>query len=160
MLRLAFNRGGRSLFDRIIRRKTLGPHTHVELVFSDGLSWSSSQWDGGTRFKRIVYDLAQWDLVPVRVSRAQERAIRTWCQHHAGLPYDWRGVLGLFLGRLNPGKNYLWWCSEGCCRACQEGGAAFRDLNPSMTSPELLWAAAVSREEGYAHRVRRRRAPC
>jgi len=147
MIQLAFYRGSGNWFDKIIKIRTNGEHTHCELVFEYGLSWSSSQWDGGTRFKQIDYDPAKWDIVPVHCSYGEARRIRVWCEQHTGLPYDWRGILGLLVGKKDPGKRQLWWCSEGCCRGCQEGGA-FLGLDPSMTTPELLWAAAVARQEG------------
>lgn len=168
MMHLAFYRAGGTWFDKLTRIRTNGQHTHVELVFSPelgnarhaargyGVSFSSSQWDGGTRFKDIEYDLEKWDLVPVNAvsggpfpSAAFEGAVRAWCEGHVGLRYDWRGIIGFFAGRPDPGDKNRWFCSEACCAALQHGNV-FSDLLPSSTSPEGLWIAAIARREVFS----------
>lgn len=160
---LAFYRGGKTWFDKLVKLRTNGEHTHVELVFSPetaaqkergyGVSFSSSQWDGGTRFKDIEYDRSKWDLVPVNAvsggaypAASFESGVREWCAARAGIPYDWRGVLGFMVGERNPGDQDRWFCSEICCAALQQANV-FCNLTPSRTSPESLWVAAMARAE-------------
>lgn len=161
MLTLAFYKGGKTLFDKITKLRTNGEHTHVELLFSDGMSFSSSQWDGGTRFKRIEYDPSKWDLVPVE--GIDEGLVRRWCEKQVGKKYDWRAILGLMAGKSNPGDADKLFCSEACLAALQPGRytglemrvlayehlgtGLFYHLNPSETSPQLLWAVSEARRE-------------
>lgn len=163
MIQLAFYRGSGNWFDKLVKARTNGERTHVELVFSPetepqrargyGLSFSSSQWDGGSRFKDIEYDLTKWDMVPVNTvsggaypSAAFESAVRAWCAAHAGLKYDWRGILGFMVGKHDPGAKDRWFCSEICTAALQQGNV-FTNLEPSETSPQSLWIAAKARQE-------------
>lgn len=87
-----------------------GPYSHVELVFSDGTSASSSLSDGGVRFKQISYD-SGWDFYTVPDSFASEEFARTWFQTHNGCKYDILGNFGFVLRRGTQGKRE-WFCSE------------------------------------------------
>ena len=61
-------RGGTAgFFDAAVRWWTRGPYSHVELVFSDGMSASSSMRDGGVRFKEIEYHPDRWDFIELNV---------------------------------------------------------------------------------------------
>ena len=93
------------------------PATHVELVFSDGLS-VSSEFGIGPRIKQIDYthperwkvvSLPQIDLESeVRIRRKAE--IFEWLRKEGFLGYDTRGALGCTL----TGKQdiWKWFCSE------------------------------------------------
>lgn len=75
--------------------------THVELAFeeypldSEGrtLCFSSSEEDGGTRFKRILLDDG-WLILPLRETQEQLRTAMDYARSKTGLPYDWLGILG------------------------------------------------------------------
>ena len=89
------------LLDKIISARTNGPAVHVELVFSDGISFSSSQWDGGVRFKQIDYiDDPKWALVPLYLTPEQESRVRATAELLAAVKigYDWKGILGFMAG--------------------------------------------------------------
>lgn len=146
MLQLAFYKGSGNWFDKITRWRTAGDFTHVELVFSDGVSFSSSQWDGGTRFKDIVYtDKEKW--VMVRVPGVNEVLIRKWCETQVGKKYDWKGLLKLMASGNAADKNPEdWYCSNICRAACTIEGI-FVWLRPGC-DPDQLYIAARAREEG------------
>lgn len=154
MLKLAFYKGGKTFFDRVTRWRTNGVHTHVELVFSDGVAFSSSQWDGGTRFKSIDFDPAKWDLVQVTLRRSvREANVRDWCSLQLGMKYDWRGILRFFAGRSGEEKRERWFCSEICGEALRRFGILPADLNPANMSPEDLFIAATAREGAILKRA-------
>jgi len=116
-MRIAFYKGRRSglagAFDALVRWWTRGPYSHVELVFSDGLSASASNRDGGVRFKPITFNPDRWDFLPVD---GDERAARAWFLAHYGAAYDYAGLFG-FLWRPGKGATRRWFCSEAIAAA-------------------------------------------
>jgi len=121
MFRHAFY-NGRSKGAKFIHKGILrvsDPHTHVETVFSDGMSWSS-EFGIGPRFKKITYAHPErWKFVEFPfITPEQERIARyraeLWvAMREAGLSnYDTLGAIGCgFSGRENPWNLF---CSEGC----------------------------------------------
>lgn len=97
------------LYNRAVRWWTAGKYSHVELVFNDGMSASSSYRDGGVRFKRIQFDPEKWDCLIV--SDKLESAARNWFAQHGGEAYD---LLGNFHFVVSPvtGDKDKWFCSE------------------------------------------------
>ena len=84
--------------DKLIALVTRGRFSHVELQFSDGVCFSSSPRDGGTRLKTIVVDPLHWVTVPVTCTTAQETKAMEWCEKNVGKGYDYLGVVGLGIG--------------------------------------------------------------
>ena len=135
------------LLDKIISARSNGDAVHVELVFSDGVSFSASQWDKGVRFKQIDYTGdSKWVLVPVHITAEQEATVRNVAEVLAqmGIKYDWRGILGFFIGKRNPGDLDKLFCSEACVTVLKYAGV-FTHLTPSTTDPWLLECVAVER---------------
>ena len=95
--------------DWIISRWTRGPFSHCEFLFSDGMCFSSSSRDGGTRFKQIELQPKHWDYYSLPVDIQTEHMIRLWCEGEVGKAYDWLGVFGYPLKIQNKNK---WFCSE------------------------------------------------
>ena len=145
ILKVAFYRGDGRLFNVITKWRTSGEHTHVELVFPDGRSFSSSQWDGGVRFKSIAYEPEKWHIVMLPLTALEVASVLEFCEREKGKKYDWRGILDFFAGKGDGDKN-SWFCSEICAAALQQVGR-FRFLTPARTSPEALWLAAMGRTE-------------
>ncbi|MBA4009087.1 MAG: hypothetical protein C0486_09955 [Erythrobacter sp.] len=116
-MRLAFYKGRRSgfagLFDTAVRWWTRGPYSHVELVFPDGIAASSSNRDGGVRFKRIDFAADRWDFVEIG---GDEAAAEAWFDAHYGAGYDYLGLFG-FVWRPEAGDNRRWFCSEAIAAA-------------------------------------------
>ena len=115
-----------------------GPYCHVEVVF-DGwdhvyysnmdiqqhdaggsLCFSSSEQDGGTRFKIIDINPEQWDTVDVPYS--YERSL-AWALRHQHLKYDWRGLRGFVFPWEKPDPADLF-CSEAATELGQAQGVA------------------------------------
>ena len=117
-MRLALYKGTRpgweGLYSRLVRWLDGGEYSHCELVFSDGVSASSSYIDGGVRFKLIDYDEDHWDFIDL--PDALEDSARDWFRSHVGQPYDlWGNVRFAFgFARESQGK---WFCSEAVMAA-------------------------------------------
>jgi len=145
MLYLAFAKGQETFFDKMVEWRTGGIHTHVELVFSDGESFSSSQWDGGTRFKTINYsNKEKWDMVPIGIYGMGEKAIREYCRELLGRKYDWRTILRLFAGKKIVEDQVKLMCSETCHHVLKKKARIFTRWNSSKVTPEMLYIMAVS----------------
>jgi hypothetical protein len=100
------------------------PYVHVEVMFEDNQSFSSSQRKDmskskgkatveGVRFKTILYTHTErWKEVVLWVTDAEYKRIRLRCEILAslGLDYDMRGAMGcIFTGKQDPEKYF---CSE------------------------------------------------
>lgn len=124
--------------DWLISTWTQGPFSHVELQFSDGICFSASKRDGGTRFKKIDVIPEHWAKINVNCN---ENKIRDWCQNQLGCKYDLLGVLGLALHIKYKNKKQ-WFCSELVGEALRVGGLI--KLNKPL-SPNGLWKVLVNK---------------
>jgi len=115
--------------DKLIALWTRGIYSHVEIRFSDGMCFSSSNRDGGTRFKKIYIREDVWDIIDIGPEK--EKEIREWCEERVGLPYDWWGILGFVLPWIKNDES-KWFCSEILSTALTRNGIF--DL-PSQISP-------------------------
>lgn len=145
MVQLAFYNGKENFFNKMTCWRTNGNHSHVEIIFADGFSFSSSQWDGGVRFKDILYTSTdKWDILDIPdMGVRKEKLMKEWCESQVGKKYDYRGILRFFVGvkEDNPDK---WFCSEICCAALQRVRVLPSLLVPSQMSPEDLYIAVLS----------------
>ena len=105
--------GVQGLYSRLVRFIDRGAYSHCELVFSDGMSASSSFLDRGVRFKQIDFDPAKWDIVEVT---GDEKSARQWFNAHAGQPYDLIGTARFIFGVIPPSQK-KWFCSEAVAAA-------------------------------------------
>lgn len=134
-MQLAFYKGGKRFFDRMVQWWTRSSYSHCELVFgyvpgSEAAECaSSSKLDGGVRIKLIDLAPDRWDLVDLPFS--DEAAARDWFQLHLGENYDVKGLLG-FVGPIK-GRSKKWFCSEACA-------AALGYEDPWRYSPAMLAA--------------------
>lgn len=122
-MQLALYKGTRpglaGLFNRVVRWWTNGPYSHCEIVLQalDGsqmLCASSSNTDGGVRFKAIDLDPERWDLIALPAENAT--AVIRWFDAHLGEGYDFIGLAGFVL-RRSDGSKRRWFCSEACAAA-------------------------------------------
>jgi hypothetical protein len=118
MFRAAFYKGTRpglpGLFNRFVRFWDRGQYSHMELVFNDGLSASSSFLESGVRFKKIDFDPTRWDFIDLPDER--ESAARAWFSAHAGKAYDYWADIRFMYG-FAPSSKDKWMCSEACMEA-------------------------------------------
>lgn len=109
----AFFKGTRpgipGLYNRLGRFMDHGPYSHCELVFSNGMSGSSSFMDGGVRLKYIGYTSGDWDFVELPKHKETE-ALR-WFIEHRGAKYDIRGNINAAFGWVVDSSD-KWFCSE------------------------------------------------
>jgi hypothetical protein len=134
-LRAAFYKGTHTglpgVYNRLVRRWTRSPYSHVELIFADGQAASSSAMDGGVRFKAIDFDPALWDFVSLPAALAP--AARAWFTAHGGQGYDYLGNAHFVLSAIGDEKM-AWFCSEAV-------GAALGMPDPARFDPGTLHAA-------------------
>lgn len=100
-------------WDKFISWWTQGPYSHVELVFQDGVCFSSSARNGGARFKEIPLS-NHWIVVDID-HEDKEGIVREWCREQAGKKYDWLGTVGLGIGMPWLNNRNKWFCSEIIC---------------------------------------------
>ena len=85
-----------------------------------GISFSSSEVDGGCRFKCIDYNTNNWDSVEIEVTKEQYLDMLLFCRTQNGNSY---GMIGIFFAQiLNFDKKRPWtrFCSEIVTRCLQE----------------------------------------
>jgi len=93
--------------------------SHVELLFSDGMMFSASQYENKTRFKEHNLSSTHWSRLALDVDEKTEGRIRLWCLNQAGKKYDYLGVLGFVMPFIKDSRN-RWFCSEVCCEALKQ----------------------------------------
>jgi hydroxymethylpyrimidine pyrophosphatase-like HAD family hydrolase len=101
--------GVAGIYNRAVRWWTRGQYSHVELVFGDGVSASSSFTEGGVRFKTIVYNPDKWDFIDL--PDELEEAARTWFKENEGKKYDLLGNAHFIFGFIAADQN-KYFCSE------------------------------------------------
>lgn len=137
-MRVAFRKRAKSWYSYLIRFYTRGPYSHSELVFSDGLCFSSQEGEG-SRFKAISLTADEWDLLPVPVSEADQLRIRAFCEREKGCEYDWRGISFSFLPvPIGWQSAEKWFCSEICAAGLQIAGY-LSGFTPASLSPNQLY---------------------
>ena len=135
-MKIALYKGTRpglaGLYNMAIRLVTMQQYSHAELVFSDGMSGSSSFEDGGVRVKKINYTTqSNWDFIDLNVTHDEQRA-KVWFAEHFGQPYDLPGVLRFMLPFVPEDPN-AWFCSEAIAAAL-----GIVDPKPSRLDPGKL----------------------
>lgn len=134
----AFYKGTRpgyaGIYSRGVRIATKGKYSHCELIFSDGMSASSSFIDKGVRFKNIEYNLDHWDFITLP-SELEDHA-RQWFVDHKGESYDLLGNIHFLIPVIGDAK-IMWTCSESIA-------AALRMIAPWRYSPNSLHAALTT----------------
>lgn len=142
-MKVAFRKKALSWYSKIIQWYTFGPYCHVEIVFSNGLCFSSSEDDNGTRFKTIDLVPEDWDVVDVPCDPEEEADAYQFCLGEQNSRYDWRGIMFSFLpipiGWQSADK---WFCSEIVAAALQEAGF-LRGYTPAALSPNQLYKKLV-----------------
>lgn len=117
MMKAAFFKGTKSglaaLFDIGVHEWEAGDYAHVELVFSDGSSGSSTFLDGGVRVAKAgtinFADGTQWDLL--ELPGLDEPAALAWFATHDGDKYDLWGDAHFVIGLIRQ-KDRQEFCSE------------------------------------------------
>jgi hypothetical protein len=121
-VRVALYKAPGTWFDKVVRWWTRSQYSHCELVFSNGLWFSSSPRDGGCRFKSITPADGAWDFIEISLTPEQERAVYDFCLREDGCWYDWIGIIFTQVLPLSFENPWWWFCSEICVAALQRAG--------------------------------------
>lgn len=112
-MKAAFYKGKRRLFNRLVSWWDRGPYSHMEIVFDDQTSASSSFMDGGVRFKPIQFDDSRWDFIELPKEYFNDDISRSWFRNNLGLSYDFAGLIRFTIGAISEHKK-KYFCSEAC----------------------------------------------
>ena len=110
--------GVAGLYNRLGRLVDAGKYSHCEIVFSNGISASSSFMDHGVRFKQIGYSsIGNWDFlhIPDQDGLVEISALN-WFRRHEGKAYDIWGNIR-FATNFARDSSDKWFCSEACMAA-------------------------------------------
>lgn len=110
-------------------------YSHTEIIFPDGVFFSSSGEDGGVRFKLIPVNRLYWTVYRVSLTPEAVHAVRAFCRNQDGKKYDWCGVLG-FVTPTHHAQG-RWFCSEIVVAAMQHAGL-FKNIKPWKVNPNVL----------------------
>jgi hypothetical protein len=135
-MKIAFYKGfSGNIFDKLISIWTLHKYSHVEIVDSNNVSYSSSPRDGGVRKKNIDYNNDKWDLYDIHISNNSIENIMTITN---GRKYDW---IGIFLYHFLPFKiqdKDRWYCSEWVATVLNDSGYSIKtNLTPGNLFKQL-----------------------
>lgn len=156
-IRVAFYKNSKTKFGWLIRWKQeknlesrYARYSHVELVFEDWQSFSSSEVDNGVRFKDIKHKKYNWDFIDIEVSEVKYAKILMWCEWQTWNKYNWWWIF--FAQTLNFKRKgmWTWFCSEICTRALQE--AWF--LAPECALFTNPWELAEALERKYWYKIK------
>lgn len=95
-------------------------YSHVELIFSDGMCFSSSPREGKCRFKFIsdIETSGHWNIIDIKTTH-KEKTVYENCKKIDGKKYDWMGIFfhqSLIYPSLQNRFGYedpdKYWCSE------------------------------------------------
>lgn len=120
-LRIAFYKGRKKLFNRLVSWWTQGLYSHCELIESfedngDANCWSSSFTDGGVRLKTIALKEENWDIETISVPQFVIDDAVAWFKEHNGDAYDVAGLFG-FVWAAAKHSSDKWFCSEAVAAA-------------------------------------------
>lgn len=138
-MRLAFYKAKGTFLDRAIRYWTRQRHSHCEFVFSDGLWFSASPRDQGTRFKPISANPESWDFVELPLTDKQERFLRIWCYMRRYRKYDWLGIFLCHLLPMNVQDPKKYFCSEVMAEGLQRLALLPTEISPASYTPGDLF---------------------
>lgn len=112
-VQLAFDIGGKNIFDRLIKLRTQSDTSHVEIVI-DGFKYSS--YPGiGVRKDIFIETPGMWRLY--EIPEVPKEQVLNFFEKTQGCAYDWLGVIigQLFYVKVDNPKKYF--CSEWCAAA-------------------------------------------
>ena len=110
-----------------------------------GLSFSSSERDGGVRFKTIDWKKGNWDFVDIDVSRNRYIKMLQFARKQNGNKYNTIGILFAQIFNMNIKGNGTWFCSEITVRTLQEAWLLCT-TSALFTNP---WQLAEELEKSY-----------
>jgi hypothetical protein len=101
-------------------------YSHTEVLFSNDMMFSASQYEGRVRFKPHKYNEELWDYIPL--DYLDESIVKKNAYLYEGLPYDYLGVFGFLAFGIQDPRS--WFCSEVC--------AEILGIHPTFITPQDL----------------------
>lgn len=137
-MRIAFYKGRKRLFNRLVSWWTNGPYSHVECLLMEGqdgkfLCGGSSMMDGGVRMKLMPLIPDHWDIIEIPNHSVP---VIEWFKIHDHEAYDTLGLFG-FIGRRGTQWQSKWFCSEAVA-------AALDFKEPYRYDPNTLFDALMA----------------
>lgn len=148
-MKLAFQKPGpKSFWQKLIAWKTNSPYCHVELVFNDGICFSASEYDKGTRFKTFDPTKYEWDYIDLAELDGREKEVREAAKALDGLPYDWSEITSFIIARPRDNQNeYI--CSTAAWIPLKVGADFLSDCVFPFFAPYDLFVAALAWKSGH-----------
>lgn len=136
-MKLAFHKGT-GILSRAIEYGTHSPYSHVELIFSDGMSFSARA-ELSPAVNIIPFNAGsnpnEWDFIDLP-ARLNEPKIRAWAELQKGKGYDWGADFSFPLPFIKSDESKLM-CASSCTMAIQQDGV-FKGFVPCEVSPGQL----------------------
>lgn len=140
-MKLAFYKGSRRWYHRIVEWWTHGPYSHVELMIveKDGrwLAGSATPSDG-VRLIWRTFKPEHWKIIDCPIGNPLHAQV--FFEKAVGAKYDYLGILGFVL-RRGQHFEHRWFCSEVI-----SGAIGLR--NPWRYCPNTLYDVLVSLNNG------------
>jgi hypothetical protein len=146
-MKLAFHKGTGATGE-LICYVTHSVYSHVELVFSDGKSFSAraERTPAVDILVPTYFTDGKWEFIDIP-AQFDERPVRAWAELQCGRGYDWGADIAFVLPSVRDQRKMLM-CSGSCATALQQCGL-FLDFVPATVSPgQLFVMATVLREVG------------
>lgn len=113
---IAFYKANGRRRDRVIRRWTRSPYSHVEILLMDGETLVGINPPTKNIVKKSFpgkYTLERdWDLVSISIDSDQEKRLLEFTSRTMGHKYDWVGMLLSNLVPFKVKQKNRWYCSE------------------------------------------------
>lgn len=138
-------------FSKLIKLRTGGEHSHVELIFPQykiydeiakrelSLCFSSYEKEGGVRFKFIYLTPEKWDIVPIDIPDTSLDKLLAFAATLADAKYDWFGIVKFVLPHV-PEKPRRFFCSEVIVYVLQKTYDLLPALVSYKTAPSALFS--------------------
>lgn len=138
--------------DKTIAFFSNGPYSHVEMIFENNLSFSSSPRKNGIDFRtaefkdsgetskansEITFITERWTFIDVTVNDTQYNTIWDFCEEQVGKKYDWFGAVYSVLPII-PGSSNRWYCSEVIIASFHTANL-WLPINEEITPVELYY---------------------
>ncbi|CAN8142812.1 conserved hypothetical protein [uncultured Thiomicrorhabdus sp.] len=137
-MKVAFYIGEGGFFNKLIRKWTGSPISHVELIIDD-VWYSSSHTDGGVRARKISGKSGNWEIHELHgFDEAYALSVYEKTKDYG---YDWTGILGSQILPFGIHWPFHYFCSELV-------GEMLRIPKPHRYAPHEI-KEYLSRESGF-----------
>ena len=111
---------GQGFFSALIRIKTGGRYSHVEVYVGNGTTWASRNGQGVNAYPLDLSDVCA--VLRPKYRLDWPSGIRWFEENAKGQKYDWLGLLNFYIARWQGRENGRMFCSEFLVRLFREFG--------------------------------------